>query len=382
MHRAEPIRLKVCNLTAHPPIALWSRSHYCTSAQIQVHKKHFELKLTSTEQKLKYEARPITISFAMTYHQFEGQTRAKVALNFNQPAPHSGNLTLKHMYVGMSRVTSGKGLRILPYVDEHSSKQDIRSNQMCEKLPRYMSRFDGDGTKYAVPHPSTPRGVLKRAHPRQGTNCKQKKRKRKTKQGWFQPKTEETCTLSLGGHTKFVSCVTGLANGQVVSRSWDKTLRIWDAEHGTCVNMLEGHNGAVNCVTNLSNRRIASCVADKSIRVWDTEASTYLMTIPYPNQKTRINSMYLWFDRWRIDCRGGWQYVDSVGSSDRRIRMCPHHMYTKPYKKCKLCSSCRGESRASDIGLLWWQFEALGLIAGCMFAHDKGALQAMKCYLR
>ena len=40
-----------------------------------------------------------------------------------------GTLTLKHMYVGMSRVTSGKGLRVLPYIDKHSSKQHIRSNE-------------------------------------------------------------------------------------------------------------------------------------------------------------------------------------------------------------------------------------------------------------
>ena len=141
-------------------------------------KKHFELKLTSTKHKLKYEAHPITISFAMTYHKLQGQTRAKVILDFNQPAPHSGTLTLKHMYVGMSRVTSGKGLRVLPYVDEHSSKQHIRSKRVCEKLTRYLSGFDGDGTKYVGPHGSTPTKG-KRAHLQQDTNRKQKKKKRK-----------------------------------------------------------------------------------------------------------------------------------------------------------------------------------------------------------
>ena len=135
-------------------------------------------KLTSTKHKLKYEAHPITISFAMTYHKLQGQTRAKIILDFNQPAPHSGTLTLKHMYVGMSRVTSGKGLRVLPYVDERSSKQHIRSKRVCEKLTRYLSGFDGDGTKYAGPHGSTPTKG-KRAHLQQDTNRKHKKRKRK-----------------------------------------------------------------------------------------------------------------------------------------------------------------------------------------------------------
>ena len=149
-------------------------------------KKHFELKLTNTKHKLKYEAHPITISFAMTYHKLQGQTRTKVILDFNQPAPHMGILSLKHMYVGMSRVTSGKGLRVLPYVDEHSSKQHIRSKRVCVQLTRYLSGFDGDGTKYGDARSSTPR-KRKGNHPPQDTNCKQKK-KRKTKVRRFQPK--------------------------------------------------------------------------------------------------------------------------------------------------------------------------------------------------
>ena len=62
-------------------------------------KKHFEL--TNTKHMLKYEAHPITLSFAMTHHTLQGQTRTKVILGFNQPAPHMGTLSLKHVYIGM-----------------------------------------------------------------------------------------------------------------------------------------------------------------------------------------------------------------------------------------------------------------------------------------
>lgn len=145
-------------------------------------KKHFELKLTNTKLKLKYEAHPITISIAMTYHKLQGQTRTNAILDFNQPAPHMGILSLKHMYVGISPVTSGKGLRVLPYVDEHSSKQHIQSKRACVQLARYLAGFDGDGTKYVSAHPSTPR-KRKGAHPQNDTQCKQKSTQKKRRQG-------------------------------------------------------------------------------------------------------------------------------------------------------------------------------------------------------
>ena len=51
---------------------------------------------------LNYEAHPVTISFALTYHKMQGQTLEKIILDLNKPAPGSGGLTLKHIYVGVS----------------------------------------------------------------------------------------------------------------------------------------------------------------------------------------------------------------------------------------------------------------------------------------
>ena len=95
---------------------------------------------------LNYEAHPVTISFALTYHKMQGQTLEKIILDLNKPAPGSGGLTLKHIYVGVSRIRAGAGLRILPYVDAHSSRQSLKTKRSSPKLEQYLNGFNGNGS--------------------------------------------------------------------------------------------------------------------------------------------------------------------------------------------------------------------------------------------
>ena len=87
-----------------------------------------------------------------------------------------------------------------------------------------------------------------------------------------------------------MTCVAVLPNGQVVSGSLDDTLIFWDASDGRRVRQLEGHRGdarprrptrvaasgarlrppraQVSCVAVLPNGQIVSGSSDKTLRIW------------------------------------------------------------------------------------------------------------------
>ena len=86
-----------------------------------------------------------------------------------------------------------------------------------------------------------------------------------------------------------VWCVIVLANGRLVSGSYDRTLKVWDPSSGQCLRTLRGHahyarlrrpvkqrvdrsstpRGAqVRCVVALSNGRVVSGSLDETLKVW------------------------------------------------------------------------------------------------------------------
>eukprot|EP00898_Chlorokybus_atmophyticus_P001868 jgi/Chlat1/2682/Chrsp18S02992 len=71
----------------------------------------------------------------------------------------------------------------------------------------------------------------------------------------------------LAGHELQVSSVAILPNGDIVSASLDKTIRVW--REGACIGVLTGHEGPVLAVLALPNGQILSGGADKTIRLWE-----------------------------------------------------------------------------------------------------------------
>jgi WD40 repeat protein len=81
------------------------------------------------------------------------------------------------------------------------------------------------------------------------------------------------CKRELKGHSGSVnSVVFSHDSKKVASGSYDTTIRIWDAETGECKRELKGHSGSVNSVVFSHNsKKVASASDDTTIRIWDAE---------------------------------------------------------------------------------------------------------------
>jgi WD40 repeat protein len=67
---------------------------------------------------------------------------------------------------------------------------------------------------------------------------------------------------------------------QVVSGSYDKTVRLWDAATGAALQTLEGHLGPVNSVAfSPDGKQVVSGSYDKTVRLWDAATGAALQTL-------------------------------------------------------------------------------------------------------
>ena len=75
------------------------------------------------------------------------------------------------------------------------------------------------------------------------------------------------------GHSDEVNSVAYSPDGtKIISGSFDKTIKIWDANTGECLETLEGHSGSVKSVSySPDGKNIISGSDDKTIKIWGEE---------------------------------------------------------------------------------------------------------------
>ena len=79
------------------------------------------------------------------------------------------------------------------------------------------------------------------------------------------------CLKVLEGHSAEVNGALALSDGQILSWSDDRTLRIWDVQSGQCIKVLKGHSGWVGGALALNDGRILSWSDDMTVRIWDVQ---------------------------------------------------------------------------------------------------------------
>ena len=75
----------------------------------------------------------------------------------------------------------------------------------------------------------------------------------------------------LRGHSSDIHALTILNNGDIVSASLDKSIKIWNANTGDLKKTLEGHKDCIQALIVLANGNLASGSWDKTIRIWDVD---------------------------------------------------------------------------------------------------------------
>ena len=69
-------------------------------------------------------------------------------------------------------------------------------------------------------------------------------------------------------HTRGVVNLLSLSNGNLVSCSNDKTIRVWDTKSWETLKVLNGHTESIRSLASFTDGAIASSSSDKTVKIW------------------------------------------------------------------------------------------------------------------
>lgn len=129
--------------------------------------------------------------------------------------------------------------------------------------------------------------------------------------------------LEMRGHTTQVSCIAFLGNGQMISGSYDTTLRIWDISTGQCLKTLTQNKGPLACLAVLPNGQVVSVSHETNhtdtLKIWrDVSTSRCLNIMTWHTE--RIHSIVALSNN---------EVVVRSGGHLQRWALFPQHCYDK-----------------------------------------------------
>ena len=83
------------------------------------------------------------------------------------------------------------------------------------------------------------------------------------------PTTDYNCVRTFEGHSDGVISVAVMDNLNIVSGSWDTTVKIWSPSTGECLYTLRGHTDFVHGLAVLPSTEIVSVSRDKTLKIWN-----------------------------------------------------------------------------------------------------------------
>jgi F-box and WD-40 domain protein 1/11 len=83
----------------------------------------------------------------------------------------------------------------------------------------------------------------------------------------FKPLPPYSLLMTMDGHAAAVNAIQ-ILDGQIVSASGDRSVKIWNVRTGACIKSISGHTKGIACV-QFDGRRIVSGSSDESVRIFD-----------------------------------------------------------------------------------------------------------------
>src|SRR5258705_10597396 len=137
-----------------------------------------------------------------------------------------------------------------------------------------------------------------------------------------QEQTWQPCVRVLEGYTSPYVCIAFSAYGeQLVSGSYDQTVRLWNISTGALLQVMRGHSDWVQSVVySPDGRYIASGSDDNTVRIWD--AISGLKVRIYTGHLTYVKCLVFSADGLQIASGdlGGNIHVWSAGATDRSVK--------------------------------------------------------------
>ncbi len=102
--------------------------------------------------------------------------------------------------------------------------------------------------------------------------------------------------LTLKGHTDVVESASFLPDGsRVVTGSLDRTARIWDAQSGAEVRTLKGHTeGVLSVAFSPDGSRVVTASLDRTAKVWSAVTGAEVLSLKGDTTEERVGMLGLW----------------------------------------------------------------------------------------